>query len=206
MIRRPTVMNLRSMFLLGFLAVLITTSPLFARTEVDFNPSLDFSKYKTYAFIGGVENLLMFDVNPDLVNERVHRSVTRELTKKGLREVLLNQNPDLVIRFWKLPPSQVNVATMGTWGPYPPYVGSDWQSMYDSISGSSGKEGALLIDLIDARSKGLAWRLYLVHKITLPEKEWKKADDELSKGFESFPPSGSEMEVKKKERMAHPAK
>jgi hypothetical protein len=33
----------------------------------------------------------------------------------------------------------------------------------------------------------------------------EKADDEISKGFESFPPSGKEIEVKK-ECAAHPAK
>jgi hypothetical protein len=46
--------------------------------------------------------------------------------------------------------------------------------------------------------------LYLIHKITLPDKEWKKAGDELTKGFESYPPSDKEREEKKKERAAHP--
>jgi hypothetical protein len=29
----------------------------------------------------------MFEVNPGLVDDRVHRAVTRELTQKGLKEV-----------------------------------------------------------------------------------------------------------------------
>jgi hypothetical protein len=180
--------------------------PLLAKTEVDFNPTLNFSQYKTFAFAGGVENLVMFPINPDVVGERVHRAVTRELTKKGLREVLLNQNPDLVIRFWAIPGPQVNVANMGNWGAYPPFISSYWEPAYNEVSVSSIREGSLLIDLVDAHKKDLAWRLYLIHKISLPDKEWKKADDELTKGFDSFPPSEKEIDAKKKEREAHPAK
>jgi hypothetical protein len=203
---RPNSVPVESLLALVLLTGFLFVSPLYARTAIDFNPDLDFSRYKTFAFAGGVESLMMFPVNPDLVNERVHRAVTRELTKKGLHEVLLNQNPDLVVRFWSNPSSQVNVTTMGNWGPYRPFISSYWEQTYDEVSSSSAKEGCLLIDLIDAHRKDLAWRLYLVRKITLPDKEWKKCDDELTKGFESFPPSEKEIEAKKRDRAAHPPK
>lgn len=186
----------------GFLAV----SPTVGKTVVDFNPDADFSKYKTFAFIGGVENLLMFQANPGLVSDRIHQAVTRELTKKGLREVQPAQNPDLVIRFWANPSSQVNIATMGVWDPYGPFIDSYWEHIYNEVTASSAKDGSLIIDLIDAKSKDLAWRLYLIHKVTTPDKEWKKADEEITKGFESFPPSPKERDSKKKERSANPPK
>jgi hypothetical protein len=185
-------------------AIFLTVSPLLAKTVADFDPKTNFSKYKTFAFVGGIENLLMFEVNPGLVSERVHRTVNRELTQKGLHEVQVNQNPDLLVRFWANPSSQVNVATMGEWGVYSPYIDSYWARTYQEVSASSRKEGALLIDLVDPKSKTLVWRLYLIHKISTPDKEWKKADEELSKGFESYPPSEKEKEEKQKEREAHP--
>jgi hypothetical protein len=92
---------------------------------------------------------------------------------------------------------------MGNWGPC--VVDGYWERTYDEVSASSVKEGSLLIDVICPKSKELVWRLYLIHRIATPDKEWKKADDEISKGFESFPPSGKEIEVKK-ECAAHPAK
>jgi hypothetical protein len=186
------------------IAGLVAVPHLPAKTVVDFDPRVDFLEFKTFAFLGGVENLLMFEVNPGLVTDRVHRAVNRELTKKGLREVQLGQNPDLVIRFWGNPSTQVNVATMGNWGPYSPHIGSSWAWTYNDVSASSAKAGSLIIDLINPRSKELAWRMYLIHRITTPDKEWKKADDEIAKGFESYPPSGKELEEKKKERAAHP--
>lgn len=59
------------------------------------------------------------------------------------------------------------------------------------------------MDLIDPRSKALAWRVYLMRKITKPDKDGKKADEEFTKGFESCPPSEKEREAKKKEREEH---
>jgi len=179
---------------------------LLAKTEIDFDPSLNFSKYKTFAFIGGVGNLVMLPVNPDLINNRVHHAVSRELTRKGLREVDPNQNPDLVVRYWVTTTQQVNLATMGNWGPYGPYVGSFWSWMYDSLSATNTKEGLLLIDLVDPRSKNLTWRVYLVRKLTNADKDWKKADDDFAKAFDSYPPSDKEKEAKRRERAEHPPK
>jgi hypothetical protein len=63
---------------------------------------------------------------------------------------------------------------------------------------SSTREGMLVLDLIDAKNKDLAWRL--VRKIVKVDKDWKKADQDFSNGFESYPPSAKQIEQKKKER------
>jgi hypothetical protein len=39
-------------------------------------------------------------LNPNQLNNQIHRAVTRELTAKGLREVKPEENPDLVVRYW----------------------------------------------------------------------------------------------------------
>jgi hypothetical protein len=192
--------------LLGLLLLFLLSLPAFAKIDVDFDPSLDFSRYKTFTFLGGVPNLVMVPVDPEVLDDNIHRTVTRELTKKGLREIRANQNPDLVVRYWANASSQVNVANMGDWGDYGPFVGSYWAPMYNAVSASSTKENSLLIDLIDPRSKGLVWRLYLTRKLTSADKDWKKADEEFSKGFESYPPSDKEKEAKHKERTEHSAK
>ena len=198
--------HLKTLCFGAFLAVLLAAIPLLAKTAVDFDPSIDFSKYKTFAYLGGVENLVMMQLNPDLIRSRIHRSAVRELTKKGLREVLPNENPDLVVRFWVNSSQQVNIAVLGDWGPYGPYIGSYWGWMYNDVSASSAREGSLVLDLIDAKAKSLAWRLYLIRKITSLDKDWNKADDEITKAFESYPPSAKEKEEKKRERAAHPPK
>jgi len=179
--------------------------PLVAKTDVDFDPNLDFAKYKTFAFIGGVQNLVMLSADPEVIDDQIHQMVVRELAKKGLREVATDQNSDLVVRYWANVPQQVNVASMGNWGAYGPYVSGEWAPVYNSVSASSGKQNTLIIDLIDARRKNLTWRLYLTRKITSADKDWKKADEEISKAFESYPPSDKEKDAKRKERASHPA-
>ena len=77
---------------------LVPGLPLLGKVTVDFDPNVDFSKYKTFAYTGGVENLVMMQLNSGLINNRIHRMVVRELTKKGLREVQPGQDPDLVVR------------------------------------------------------------------------------------------------------------
>jgi hypothetical protein len=42
---------------IGLLVLLMAGLPAMAKVEVDFNPNLDFSQFKTYAHIGGVEHL-----------------------------------------------------------------------------------------------------------------------------------------------------
>ena len=185
---------------IGLLVLLMAGLPAMAKVEVDFNPNLDFSQFNTYAYIGGVEHLVMLQLNPELINDRVHRAVQRELTNKGLREVQPSENPDLVVRYWANSQVQVNVAATGNWGPYGPYLGTYWGFLYDTMSASSTREGMLVLDRIDAKNKDLAWRLYLVRKIVKVDKDWKKADQDFRQGFESYPPSVKQIEQKKKER------
>jgi hypothetical protein len=201
-----TFFRRRYLFARVFLLALFATSPLLAKIDVDFDPTLDFAKYKTFAFLGPVENLVMLAVDPQVLDDQVRRSVNRELAKKGLREVQRNQNPDLLIRYWANTSQQVNPAAMGNWGAYGPFISSYWSRMYDAVSGASGKETTLVIDLIDPRAKNLVWRLYLTRKLSNADKDWKKADDDFAKAFELYPPSDKEKEAKRSERAAHPAK
>lgn len=187
------------MLLLGF------TQLSAAKTTVDFDPQADFSKFKTFAFIGGVGNLVMLQLDPDVMFTRIHQNVARELTKKGLREVSLAQSPDLVVRYWVAPESQVNVVSMGSWAPYAAYLGGDWGYTYNTVISSNSKVNNLILDAIDDHTKSLAWRLFISRRLTDPEKDWKRIDDEFADGFKSFPPSGKEREEKRKERSSQKA-
>jgi uncharacterized protein DUF4136 len=171
-----------------------------AKTSIDFDPNIDFSKFKTFAYIGGVENLVAIQINPDLINIRFHRMVVRELEKKGLHEVSPGQNPDLIVRYWANPETQVNVAVMGNWGPYGPYISSDWAYVYNAVASTSGHMGTLIIDMINPKTKALVWRVYLVRKMSDPDKDPKKAEDEFTDSFKSFPPSDKDKEAKRQER------
>ena len=201
-IRLMSVNNHRKLLLLlPGLLLLLSALPAAAKIATDFNPNLDFSKFKTFAFIGGVEQLVRMQLNPDQLNNQIHRAVTRELTAKGLREVKPEENPDLVVRYWVNSQKDVNVAGSSNWGVYGPYYGYHWGFVYYSMDYSTTHQGTLGIELIDEKARDLAWRMFASVKIihTDPDKIWKTADSNISSAFKRYPPSPKDIEAKKQQ-------
>lgn len=174
--------------------------PTYAKTNVDLNPNLDFTRYKTFAFIGGVEHLAMMQLNPNQLRDTVHEAVSRALTQRGLKEVRREENPDLVVRYLAESTSQVNYSGEDdNWGGYDKFTVDWWATSYTLWYTSVTREGALMIDLIDAKRRDLAWRLFLQEKILNIDKLPEKINQEIDKGFESFPPTEKEKEEIRKE-------
>jgi hypothetical protein len=192
----------RLLFLLPVLLTLVLfASSAEAKMATDFDPNLDFSKFKTFAFIGGVEQLVRMQLNPDQLNNQIHRAVTRELTAKGLREVKPEENPDLVVRYWANSQKDVNAAASANWGVFGPYFGYHWGFVYYSMETYTNHQGTLGIELIDAKSRELAWRMFASVKLihTDPDKIWKTADSNIKNAFKSYPPSPTAVDAKKQQ-------
>ena len=189
-----------------FLLTLILAPRVMAKINVDFDPTLDFSKFKTFAYIGGVNTLEFRQLNPNLISDRVHAGVSQALTARGLKEAKPDQQPDLVVRYWANSQSQIVSPSAGTWGQFGQYVSDYWAYTYDLMRSESALDASLVIDLIDAKRKDLAWRLYMEQKIVDDDSIWNKVLNEISKGFESYPPSKKQIEEKRKERAEHPPK
>jgi uncharacterized protein DUF4136 len=191
----------RLRFLLLVLLSLLPTLSATAKIATDFDPNLDFSRFKSFAFIGGVEQLVRMQLNPDLLNNRIHRAVSRELTAKGLHEVAPEEKPDLVVRYWANSQKNFDVAANTNWGVYGPYYGYHWGFVYYSMDTYTTHEGTLGIELIAANSRDLAWRMFASVKITEtdPQKIWKIADRNIKNGFKRFPPSPKNIEAKKRQ-------
>ena len=181
--------------------LLLSALPAAAKLAVDFNPNLDFTKYKTFAYIGGVESLVRMQLNPELLNNRIHRAVARELTGKGLREVQPEENPDLVVRYWVEAESNAQLTATAHWGMYGSYYYGYWTVMYTTMSTPVTHKGLLGIEMIDAKARDLAWRLFVSEKIIHndPDKIWKTADSNIKNAFKRYPPSPKDTEAKKQE-------
>jgi hypothetical protein len=185
----------------------LSLSPLAtAKKGVDFDPGLDFSKYKSFAYIGGVNTLEFRQLNPNYITDKVHAAVSQSLIQRGLKEVKPDEQPDLVVRYWANSQSQIVSPSLGTWGQFGQYVSDYWAYTYDLMRSESALDASLVIDLIDPKRKDLAWRLYLEQKIADDDSIWPKVLGEISKGFASYPPTKKEIEEKKKERAEHPPK
>jgi hypothetical protein len=195
----------RIYLLLAFLLALVA-APALPKTLIDFDPNLDFSKFKTFAYLGGVEHLAMMPLNPDQIRDEIHAAVTRELAKRGLKEVNPNQYPDLAVRYWVNTQAEANYAPTGDWNGFALYMGDYWAYTIDLMNAQDIQGGSLVIDLIDVKAKNLAWRVLLEQKVLNANDVWKKVNEEISKAFASFPPSEKQKEEKRKERAEHPPK
>lgn len=196
--------NYRSRLLLplaGLLLFLLYALPVAAKVAIDFDPNLDFAKYKTFAYIGGQEQLQRLQLNPDQLNNQIYRSIVRELTSKGLREVQPAENPDLVVRHWIETKNDVGVGYGASWGIYGTYWSGHWSVQYVSMHTHSINEGILGIELIDAKTRSLAWRLFATEKVyhSEPAKILKVVDKSIKNGFKGYQPSAQDIAAKKEE-------
>lgn len=185
-------------------AVLILTFAVLSvaardKSNIDLNPNLDFTQYKTFAFIGGVQHLDRLQLNPNLIRDTVHDSVSRALTAHGLKEVPRDQHPDLVVRYLVETNTQINFSGEDDWGGYDMYTADWWSQAYTVWLSSTTRQGSLMIDLIDAKRRDLAWRLFLQQQLLNVDKLPEKVDKEIAKGFESYPPTEKDKEEARKE-------
>jgi hypothetical protein len=116
---------------------------------VDFDSSVDFSKFKTYSWAKGIPTR-----NP-LVDQQIISSIEGQLSAKGMRRV--EEGGDLSVLYFAAADRELEVST-GRWE-----TSKDW--MRQTISGINIKSqmwdvevGTLVVCLSDASTKNLLWR------------------------------------------------
>lgn len=204
--KNPSALHKIAACISVFALIVILAPFAIAKSKVDFDPNLDFSKFKTFAYIGGRNMLELRQLNPDRINNDVHREVAKALIVRGLTEVQPDQQPDLIVRYSANSQSKVVTGSLGAWDQLGGFVDYYWAYTFDLMQAESSLGATLMIDLIDLKRKDLAWRLYLEQKIVDDDGIWAKVLGEIPEGFKSYPPSKKEIEEKKKERAEHPPK
>jgi len=68
--------------------------------------------------------------------------------------------------------ANVSTGSSTNWGVYGSYYGYHWGPIYDSMTAYSTRQGTLGIELINAKTKDLAWRMFASAKLyhTDPDK------------------------------------
>jgi len=160
------------------LAALAACSTL--RTTADWDPARDFSKYATFAFK---------PVRPEpneIASQRIKRAIEAALVSKGLRRV--DESPDLrVVTHYRLRHQKELVTYNAGWG-----YGWRWRGA-GGMSTTTVRNipvGTLVVDLVDAKEKELAWRGTAADTVkddTPAEKE-QALQEAMAKLFEGFPP------------------
>jgi len=190
------ILQLRRTILSGTLLLAVTallcSTAMAEKIRVHYDKSLDFSKFKTYGWAphGAV-------AHPMLALDAVG-AVEDELNARGLHKVA--ENPDLIIAFYGAVDSEVSMTSnnpiynaTGGIPPFDPSMTSPGDSLYwDSYYGNSTVvvyPGQLVIDLIDFKTKKLAWRGFAAEAISPnnPDKLMSEVTSTIKKLFKEYP-------------------
>jgi uncharacterized protein DUF4136 len=182
-----------------FLIMWLTLTPLTAGgcvapdVRTDFDSSAEFSAFRTFAFTGLTDTDQGGVLDNSLLRKRIEEMVRQQMTAKGLRQVDLEEHPDLLVHFWVGVKEKERVESTGpTVGPYPgPYAGPYAGRGYGTVTTYEYKEGTLIIDLMTPAKNDLVWRGSIVGILSNSKEEnMQLANQGIIKAFEDYPPKG----------------
>ena len=161
--------------------------------KTDFDPSADFTKFRTFAFTGMTDLNKGGILDNSLTRRRLESAISRELTTKGLRQVESDQNPDLLVHYWlgvqekqRLQDTGPPVGAYGWRGRYA------WGPAYGGVTTYEYKEGTLIVDLVEAVKKELVWRATMMANVDgTAQENIELGNKAIRKAFEGYPPSKS---------------
>lgn len=162
--------------LLG-LALLAAQGARAQKITMEFDQTIDFSKYKTFAIRDGRLNSGNPALNSPLVKKQIEADIQNDLTAKGLTQVTTGP-ADLNVRytFGAARKTEIEAYPAGWYG---------WGTRYVRVPYA---EGTLVIDLRDPSTRSLVWRAIAAEEKTDPTKLQGKLDSMVKKSFDKYPP------------------
>lgn len=184
---KPSRSHIRSLFAQLFLLLCILSLGAQAqKIKVEYDKNLDYSKFKTFAW--GHHDAVS---HPTLALV-IAGAIEEELTKRGLRPV--ESHPDVFIQIYGSIDSEMSVSYFD-----PLYSGMGgipsfdsgfvmWSSMPGGTTAITVHKGQLVVDVIDASQKKLAWRGMATDKLSdKPEKLLQQVNTAVEKMFQRYP-------------------
>ena len=159
------------------LGLLVAPRARAQKITMEFDQTIDFSKYKTFAIRDGQLNSGNPALNSPLVKKQIEADIQNNLTKKGL--TLVTSGPsDLNVRytFGAARKTEIEAYPAGWYGYGTRYVRVPYA------------EGTLVIDLRDPATRSLVWRAIAAEEKSDASKIQGKIDDMVKKSIDKYPP------------------
>jgi len=146
------------------------------KVNIEFDRSVAFSKFHTFAIRAHNLNSKNPALNSELVQKQIDEDIIHFLTAKGL-EVTTGRS-DLNVRYTLGSARRVQTEA------YP----AGWYGWGTRIVRVPYAEGTLVIDLRDPSTRSLVWRAIATEEQRDPTKLQGKLDNMVKKSFEKYPP------------------
>ena len=183
---------MKTIKLLPLLMVFLLTSCATVYVNNDYDKTVDFSQFKTYAFYkNGIDKVEISDLD----KKRILRSIDEQMTAKGF---VKSDNPDMLVNIYTKTREQVDVNQFNAgwgygWGfGWNPWMWGGGMGMGMNNNVSTRTEGTLYIDLIDAKKKEMFWQGEGQGNLTKRmEKKDANINDFVTKILAQYPPTKS---------------
>jgi hypothetical protein len=170
----PRILQGLALFVLGLLGAQGARAQ---KITMEFDQSIDFSRYKTFAIRDGQLSSGNPALNSPLVKKQIEADIQSNLTAKGL--TMVTSGPaDLNVRytFGAARKTEIEAYPAGWYGFGTRYVRVPYA------------EGTLVIDLRDPTTRSLVWRAIAAEEKSDATKIQGKLDDMVKKSIEKYPP------------------
>jgi hypothetical protein len=159
------------------LGLLLGLSAIAQKIQVESDPAVNFSKFKTFAIRQGRLNSQNPALNGELVQKRIDFDIQKYLTAKGMAFVASG-------------PADMNVSyTLGSVrGSQLEAYPAGWRGWGTRVVRVPFTEGTLVIDFRDPATKSLVFRAIAREDKSDAAKVEAKLDDMVKKSIEKYPP------------------
>ena len=147
------------------------------KITMEFDQTIDFGKYKTFAIRDGQLNSRNPALGGELVKKQIESDIQNDLTAKGLTMVASGP-ADLNVRY------TFGAARKSELEAYP----AGWYGMGTRYVRVPYAEGTLVIDLRDPATKSLVWRSIAAEDKSDASKIQGKINDMVKKSIDKYPP------------------
>jgi hypothetical protein len=159
------------------LSILATMNTFGQKIEIEFDQSVDFHKFTTFAIRDARLNSKNPSLNSELIRKRINADIVKFLEAKGL-EFVVEGKSSLNVRYTLGAVRELKAEA------YP----AGWRGYGTRIVRVPFTEGTLVLDLRDPSTRSLVWRaIARVEKDNAQDVE-KKLDDMVKKSIEKYPP------------------
>jgi len=157
-----------------------------AKVNFDYDQSVDFSGYSTYAWLerdNSVESRL-----PEHLLIRLQRVTEEVLAEKGFDPAPAPPQTDLLLTFYYGDQDELQINHV-SYGPYSPWGYGYWPGFnYGYTEVRSYKQGTLVLDIVDARTHKLVWMGILEKEVRSSDPPGKRMQKSITKLLKNFPP------------------
>jgi Domain of unknown function (DUF4136) len=167
---------------LGILGAALTLACSTMTTSVDYDHTVNWSKYSTFQLMEGTKAPTTF------TQKRIDDGITQALSAKGWTPT--TNNPSILVYSHVVlsQEKQFNTMSMGGWG----YRG--WGGMGGGMATTTVQNipiGTLIVDLVDPNTKEMVWRGMAQDQVKPNGESADTINEAMQKLFQNFPPGAA---------------